>query len=734
MIARNHLNYTMTMRLALTFLIFVSPALGYTQIISNGGFENGIDDDWIHLEGNGSAKFIEEHYHVREGSNSLRVKVEAVSQTGYVRSANKSFSNTGKGTYLLRFWAISDSDRDLHVSVEGDENDVVHFELRDKWHLYHLPFDTESEAIDLRFIYPEVGYYVIDGVEILDQNSGIIDVEQTYKWNEKYVEGWGWIAGDNDISLELPDGRTVYFFNDSFYGYNDPTENPFQNNGSRFLRNAMVVEEDGLLYSHYSGTQANTTRYFESVEPSPLPGVDNFYWVGDAVMHEGHVLVYLVEVLNTSGGATATGRTYIASLSYPELELEGIFPQEDFANSYESFFAEGDYYYLYRTQAQGVWNSTTHVARCDRNDLLGTQGTWRFYNGTDWVQDPTESAAINNVRAESFARLQPGNYVQISMPVLSNEIKASFAPTPIGPWTEAQVIYYIPLDEEYWWYLPNIQHQLPNGKFQVSYSVNSWEGWLDAWKDKYWYRQRYIQVDLLGLSPYTQIERENLALDHPVTSSSDPLSAIAEQAVDGDLNSAWSAYTNTAEWIYVDLGSVYDVSQLKLIWGDNWPRKFQIGSSMDASHWTLYKTVEDNEYALNDLCAMRILCRYLGIRIQDAPDGIDLREMEVFGTLYAMKTSYTDRSMVSTVQQPFPVPFNDHVYVPLSSFTQDEEISIDIYDMTGKKHLTVLSTVGGKAFQRVDTDMISGSPLPPGVYSIEVIGRDRRESFRIVKE
>jgi len=714
-------------------LIGLIPFFGYGQIVSNGGFEGGIQTGWSHLEGNASVRFMEDSYNVREGSKSLRVKVESVTPGNYPRSVNRTFTNTGKDTYLLRFWAISDSDKDLYVSISGQEDDLVHYRIRDKWRLYHLPFDTGSENLDIRFVYPEEGFYVIDGIEVLDQNSGFIDVEQTFKWNERYAEGWGWIAGDNDISLELPDGRMVYFFNDSFYGYNDPSDNEFQSDGSRFLRNAMVVEEnDGLLYSRYSGSQENTTRYFESIDPSPQPGVDNFYWVGDATMYDDHVLVYLVELLNTAGGATATERSYIASLSYPELELEGIFRQEDLAYSYESFFAEGDYFYLYRTQSEGVWTASTRMARCHRDDLLGHQGSWRFYDGMEWVEDPDATTAVNDERAESFARLQEGNYVQISMPVLSNEIKASFAPSPVGPWTEAEVIYYIPSDEEYWWYLPNLQHQLPNGKFQISYSVNSWEGWGDAWKDKYWYRQRYIQVDLLDLSPYTDQERDNLATDHPVTSSMSGASA----AVDGDLSTAWQVDSpGPNEWFYVDLGSTKDISEVKLLWGDRVPLRFQIGSSMDGSDWTLHKTVKENSYSFNDLCALRMVGRYIGVRVLDAPEGMDLREFGVYGVDHiAIPLNATQRStVVNSSVKPHPIPFDTYLDISLDGFGTDGSVDILLYDLHGKRLRADRVSLSDQPLHRLEMGGAFGQTLPAGAYILQLKGLTHQEVHRILK-
>ncbi|WP_116789228.1 galactose-binding domain-containing protein [Flavobacterium psychrotrophum] len=618
-------------------IAFVFVCSGYAQIISNGGFENGVTSSWSNSFSSGQATFSSETTEFREGTKSLKVVVtQAGSTQEAIKSTNTTFTDTPKDTYLVRFWAKASADADLYVSVAGNETQKVHYKIRPHWKLYHLPFKTLSTALTLNFFYQNAATYYIDGVEILDQDSGVIDVEQTFKWNASYAAGWGWTAGDNDISLQLPDGRIAYFFNDSFYGTNDITDNEFHNSGAKFLRNAMVVEEaDGLLHSRYSGSQSTTTRYFESIEASPSPGVDNFYWVGDAILDQNKILVYLVELLNESAGAVATNRTYVATLSYPGLVLEGITKQQSFTNGYESFFKDGNYIYLYKTINVGTWDRYTHVARCAKGDLLGTKGTWRFYNGSTWVTDVSQSQSVNPVGAESFIKLQKGNYAQISMPVLSRDVKVSFAQSPQGPWTTAQTIYTIPDDEQYWWYLPNIHHQLPNGKFQISYSVNSWEGWSDAWKDKFWYRQRYIQTDLLGLSPYTSnTGADNLALNKAVTVSGTYGTNQASYAVDGTTATRWESPYSDPQWLSVDLGASYEINQIKITWETAKASAYLIQVSHDGTNWQTIKSIKNNADEVNNHAALADIARYVRIYGTQRPTiwGYSIKELEVYGT------------------------------------------------------------------------------------------------------
>jgi hyaluronoglucosaminidase len=56
----------------------------------------------------------------------------------------------------------------------------------------------------------------------------------------------------------------------------------------------------------------------------------------------------------------------------------------------------------------------------------------------------------------------------------------------------------------------------------------------------------------------------DLALGKDVVASS---GQSPEKAVDGDYHSTWSSAKNDDEWIYVDLGRVYSIDRVNLLWG-----------------------------------------------------------------------------------------------------------------------------------------------------------------------
>ncbi|MCD7972722.1 MAG: RICIN domain-containing protein [Candidatus Azobacteroides sp.] len=507
----------------LTFLIMfcllVLPFRGHNYVV-NGNFEYGLNANWEHsVEFPGKADFsLDKNNYVMEGEWELRVDVQSSASSNKAVKSSVNITVGDESIYLLRFWARGKERSKMYVEVEGSDTPGVTFEMHTGKTFFHLPFKTTQKELTINFYFQDNGQtYYLNGVDVLDQNNDQkVDVLTTYKWHHNRT-GYGWTAGDNDVSLKLPDGRTIWFFNDSFYGTNDVTNNPLYDTG-QFVRNAVVVEEaDGTLISREIVNQDGQWVYF--VMPEPIYGSDgglkNFFWVGDAIMEDGKVKVYLVDVAEVNGTTEATGKSYLGIFSYPELELLELEKQADFCYGYETFFVddEDDRIYLYRTDeklpGESGWDNHTIVARTDLGNLNGKNGSWEFWNGTDWTTEQSQSTRVNDMHADAFIKLGPGSYAHVSMPPLSNQIQVSFAPEPQGPWTQRQTVYEIPQDSAYWWYMPNFHGQLENGNYSISYSTNSFYALFFAFEsfvDKFWYRQRYIQVDLLALSPYSRKE------------------------------------------------------------------------------------------------------------------------------------------------------------------------------------------------------------------------------------
>lgn len=491
--------------------IFFMPTLYAQNYVINGGFEYGINANWNHHLGTGAlATFgIAQNTYTMEGAVGLKVHVEKTVSGGKGIQSTTGLTVGADSLYLLRFWARGKERSKIYVEVEGSQTPGVLYEMHRGRTFFHLPFKTSQKNLKIHFYFQDAAVtYNLDGVEVLDQNNKQnIDVLNTWIWNHN-LTGKGWTAGDNDISCLLPDGRTVWFFNDSFYGTNDVSNNPLYEVGT-FIRNAMVVQElDGSLKTRPYTNQHGQNVYFEVPVPTynTQGGQNNFFWVGDAMLEDEELKVHLIEVAEVSGGVENTKNSYLAKFSYPGLNYLGLEKLPGFTSGYETFLTDKDSIYLYKSEGVGIWDRYSHVARTKKGNLNGKE-PWEYWNGKNWTANETESARINNMGADGFMKLGEGNFAHVSMPNLSNQIQVSFAPSPEGPWTPKKTVYTIPNDSAYWFYMPNFHNQLSNGNYSISYSVNAWYKLFFAFEsfvDKYWYRPRYIQVDLLGLSPYSE--------------------------------------------------------------------------------------------------------------------------------------------------------------------------------------------------------------------------------------
>jgi lysophospholipase L1-like esterase len=76
------------------------------------------------------------------------------------------------------------------------------------------------------------------------------------------------------------------------------------------------------------------------------------------------------------------------------------------------------------------------------------------------------------------------------------------------------------------------------------------------------------------------------ALNQPVFVSSVANGNVASNAVDGDYTTMWSSAPPDNQWIYVDLGSVLNVTGVYLNWGPDYGQNYEVQISNDAVNWT----------------------------------------------------------------------------------------------------------------------------------------------------
>ncbi len=137
----------------------------------------------------------------------------------------------------------------------------------------------------------------------------------------------------------------------------------------------------------------------------------------------------------------------------------------------------------------------------------------------------------------------------------------------------------------------------------------------------------------------------NLALNRPVTVSSG--ADTASNAVDGNIGTAWTSASTQNEWIYVDLGSVFNLTGAKLIWGKPYGQSYNIQVSTDAVNWTNVFETPDG-FGGSDRITFAAGGRYVRLLgVQSSTSGYAVSEFQVLGNIASLLPS-TPASLTAT--------------------------------------------------------------------------------------
>ncbi len=143
-----------------------------------------------------------------------------------------------------------------------------------------------------------------------------------------------------------------------------------------------------------------------------------------------------------------------------------------------------------------------------------------------------------------------------------------------------------------------------------------------------------LSVLLLLLGKMTDASAAaNLALNKPAVSSSSFSSSFSPQTIfDGNAKTYWASAFSDPQWVYVDLGNYYSITQVNLKWR-TYATAYKIQVSFDASTWTdIYSTTAGvgGTESLSGLKGNARYVRLYGIS-RSSIYAYSLWEMEVYG-------------------------------------------------------------------------------------------------------
>ena len=169
----------------------------------------------------------------------------------------------------------------------------------------------------------------------------------------------------------------------------------------------------------------------------------------------------------------------------------------------------------------------------------------------------------------------------------------------------------------------------------------------------------------------------NLALAKPVKSSSSESSSYpASKAVDGNLSTRWaSAQGVDPQWIYVDLGTTYNVNEVKLNWERAYAKAYQVQVSTDASTWKTIYSTSSGTGGTNDLTGLSGIGRYVRIygTVRATKWGYSLWEVSVFGTIPTSQSYVSSGSVTESYDAGAAVDWS--ALTPVSSLPSGTNIT-----------------------------------------------------------
>lgn len=128
----------------------------------------------------------------------------------------------------------------------------------------------------------------------------------------------------------------------------------------------------------------------------------------------------------------------------------------------------------------------------------------------------------------------------------------------------------------------------------------------------------------------------NIALYKAATASSlENASYPATNAFDGNLATRWSSQFSDPQWIYVDLGATYNISEVTLYWEAAYGKSYQIQVSSDATNWTTIYSTTTGLGGTEDLAGLSGTGRYVRMygTARGTVYGYSLWEFQIYGTL-----------------------------------------------------------------------------------------------------
>jgi len=219
-----------------------------------------------------------------------------------------------------------------------------------------------------------------------------------------------------------------------------------------------------------------------------------------------------------------------------------------------------------------------------------------------------------------------------------------------------------------------------------------------------------------------------------LASSEENATYSSAKATDGDAGTRWaSSFVNASEWIYVDLGSNYNINRVVLKWEAAFATQYKVQISTD-NVFTENETVNTqtaSDGGTDDLTVsgtgryIRILCTAKAL----APYGYSLFEIEAYGSASTAKKAAVaneEADATTTAFAVYPNPASNYIQLAIPEKLDNKVVTI--YDDSG----TLL--VEKKLNADAKEDVIDVSKLRRGIYILNFKSDQKSWSKKLIKQ
>lgn len=315
--------------------------------------------------------------------------------------------------------------------------------------------------------------------------------------------GNGWTGGDATYSVQLPDGRHLWSFGDTFL---DTVYADRSRPSSPLIRNTFMVQ-DGLTFNSFQTIVGGTIDDPIAVVNTPDPD-DEWYWPGDATVSGDVLYMYMMYFVSTGAGGGFGFhyvRTDLVKFSLPditEISRETVWDLDDDVLFGGAVMEDGDYLYTYSAEST-AFVKYCQVARVPLDDI---ESPYEFYNAVTGNWQSTFPGADGRLKKNPFGEVdvsaqfsvfyEAGKYRLVTQEgLLGKKIYSYESDNPTGPWGSRKIIYTTNEGADVWTYNAYMHNDIKNaaGYMLLSYNLNAMN-FLDLFSNADTYRPKFVWV------------------------------------------------------------------------------------------------------------------------------------------------------------------------------------------------------------------------------------------------